>query len=327
MRKKHNTAIVAAVTVFSLVLLAGCRELPGKEAANQQLEESLSGNSSTDFLESLSIDVSAAAGDISRDIAEAADDVQQAVQETAAQAAEQISEASLKQELTTSLTAGSSTELIVDNAVGQIELISTQGDTVNVSATLTAHNPLTRDTDRKILDNAEVSIENKSGTLTVSAHPKDKPGKDLWSWAQKKYGHSDFSIHYVIEVPAAITAYDISNSVGSIELSGLDGSFDLASEVGTITLKDAVISGKSTVQSETGNIVLGLEGMNNGSSLKASSEIGAIKASLAGKLHCTVKADSELGAISGVTAGKQDYNGGGPLLSLSTEIGAISVQQ
>ncbi|MBY0010127.1 hypothetical protein [Paenibacillus typhae] len=327
MRKKHNTAIIAAVTVFSLVLLAGCRELPGKEAADQQLEESLSGSNSAGFLESLSLDAGVAAEDLGREIAKAADDVHDAVKETAAEAAEQINENSLKQELTTSLTAGGSARLQLDNAVGKIELIPGEGDILTVSATLIAHNPLTRDTDRKILDNAEVSIENKSGRLTVSAHPKDNPDKSLWTWAQKEYGHSDFSINYVIEVPETVTAYDIANNVGSIELTGLEGGFDITSDVGTITLKDAVITGKSKVKSETGSIVLELEGMDSGSSLTASSAIGAIKASLAGSLNCTVKADSELGAINGVTEGRQDYNGGGPMLSLSTEIGAISVQQ
>lgn len=97
MRKKHNTAIIAAVTVFSLVLLAGCRELPGKEAADQQLEESLSGSNSAGFLESLSLDAGVAAEDLGRKIAEAADDVHDAVKETAVEAAEQINENSLRQ--------------------------------------------------------------------------------------------------------------------------------------------------------------------------------------------------------------------------------------
>ncbi|MNN97581.1 hypothetical protein D3C81_2167760 [compost metagenome] len=67
--------------------------------------------------------------------------------------------------------------------------------------------------------------------------------------------------------------------------------------------------------------------MTGNSSLTASSDVGAIKTTLVSGLNCTVKASSELGAISGVSKGKQDYNGGGPLLSLSTEIGAITVRQ
>ncbi|WP_042203587.1 DUF4097 family beta strand repeat-containing protein [Paenibacillus camerounensis] len=327
MRKKHNTAIVAAVTVFSLVLLTGCRELPGKEAADQQLEESLSSNSSTGFIESLSMDLGGAAEDIGKGIADAADIVQEAVQDTAAELAEQIDENTLQQELTTSLPAGNSTKVHLDNAVGRVELFSAQGDSINVSATIVAHNPVTRTTDLKIIDNAEVSIENEAGRLTVSTHSKDNPDKDLWTWAQKEYGHSEFSINYVIEIPATITTYDITSNVGSIELNGLEGSFDVTSDVGTITLKNAVITGKSKVQTDTGSIVLSLEGMETGSSLKASSDIGAIKASLAAGLKCTVKASSELGSVSGAAEGKQDYNGGGPLLSLSTEIGAISVVQ
>ncbi|MNI50444.1 hypothetical protein D3C73_1051050 [compost metagenome] len=90
---------------------------------------------------------------------------------------------------------------------------------------------------------------------------------------------------------------------------------------------DAQITGKSVLQSDTGSITLGLKDMKDGSSLTASSEIGAIKTSLAPGLNCTVKASSELGAISGVSKGNQDLGGGGPLLTLSTEIGAITVRQ
>ncbi|AIQ47888.1 hypothetical protein R70723_19760 [Paenibacillus sp. FSL R7-0273] len=327
MRKKHNTAIVAAVAVFSLILLAGCGDLPGKEAADRQLEESLTGSNGSGFIESISLDIGEAAEDISKGITEATEVVQEAVKETAGQVADQIEENSLQQELTTSLPAEGSTKIYLDNAVGRVELFSGQGDDLNVSATIIAHNPLTVNTDRKIIENAEVSIEKEGSRLTVSTHSKENQEKDLWTWAQKKYGHSDFSINYVIEIPAGITAYDITSNVGSIELNGLEGSFDVTSDVGTITLKEAVITGKSKLQTDTGSIELGLEGMETGSSLKASSAIGAIKAHLASSLNCTVKASSELGGISGVADGKQDYNEGGPLLSLSTEIGAISVIQ
>lgn len=327
MRKKHNTAIIAAVTVFSVVLLAGCRELPGKEAADKQLEESFSENSGTPFSQSLNLGLGEAAENAGQAIKEAADSVQEAVQETAVQAAEQINENGLKQEFTASLKAGDSTEFKLDNTVGKIEVVSGQGDTINVAATIIAHNPATQEVDRQIMDHAELSIESSGGKLTVSAYPKDSPKKDLWTWAQKKYKHSEFSINYVIEVPAGITRYEINNNVGSIQLSGLQGSFKLTSNVGTISLEDIKITGKSLVQSDTGSITLGLDGMTSGGSLTASSDIGAIKASLASGLNCTVKASSDLGTISGVSEGKQDYNGGGPLLSLSTEIGAISVRQ
>lgn len=327
MRKKHSTAIIAAVTVFSMVLLAGCRELPGKEAADNQLEESFSGNNGTPFLESLNLGLSEAAGDVSQNIEEAAGNVQEAVQEATAEVADQMNENGLRQDLTVSLKSGDSTELILDNAVGKIEVVPVEGDTVHVSASVIAHNPLTKANDQKILDNAEVSIESSSGKLIVSAHPKDSPKKDLWTWAQKKYKHSDFSINYVIEVPAGISGYEINNNVGSVQLSGLQGSFKIISDVGSIALQDVQITGKSIVQTDAGSISLGLGSMTSHSSLTASSDVGAIKTTLASGLKCTVKASSELGAISGVSKGKQDYNGGGPLLALSTEIGAITVRE
>jgi hypothetical protein len=65
--------------------------------------------------------------------------------------------------------------------------------------------------------------------------------------------------------------------------------------------------------------------MDSGSSLKAESDIGKISADLASSVQCTVEAESELGHIAGAAGGKQDYNGGGPLVTLTTQIGAISV--
>ncbi|MNW59220.1 hypothetical protein D3C74_371270 [compost metagenome] len=115
LRKKHSTAIIAAVTVFSMVLLAGCRELPGKEAADHQLEESFSGNNGAPFLESLNLELGEAAEDVGQEIEEAAGNVQEAVQETAAQVADQINENGLRQDLTASLESGDSTEHLLSH--------------------------------------------------------------------------------------------------------------------------------------------------------------------------------------------------------------------
>ncbi|KAI7243742.1 hypothetical protein KC345_g12164 [Hortaea werneckii] len=151
---------------------------------------------------------------------------------------------------------------------------------------------------------------------------------DLWDWAQKEYGDSDFSINYEIELPATVNKYEINNKVGSIQLRGLQGTFDILSNVGSIILQDTVFSGKSTVQSNTGSIELGISGLNSGSRLKVKSDIGKITADLADSLQCTIEAKSELGHIAGALSGEQqDYNGGGPLISLNTQIGAISVNK
>ncbi|MNC33964.1 hypothetical protein D3C75_823760 [compost metagenome] len=106
----------------------------------------------------------------------------------------------------------------------------------------------------------------------------------------------------------------------------LQGTFDISSNVGSILIDNAQFSGKSTVKSNTGSIELDIRAMKAGSSLKAHSDIGKVIADLDSSLKCTVSAKSELGQITGTGAGKTDIKGGGPLLSLSTQIGSITVQ-
>lgn len=66
--------------------------------------------------------------------------------------------------------------------------------------------------------------------------------------------------------------------------------------------------------------------MDSSSSLLAKTEVGSVSAVLDDNLKCSLEAKSELGQIKGVPGGKADINGGGPLVSLSSEIGAITVQ-
>lgn len=340
MRKNHNTAAIAAAAVLSLVLLAGCRELPGKEAANNQLEQSFSGErgqglaeAEQDISEStsdLGMHIEEAVADIGAGISEgistAMDGVGQAAQNTAELVVNKIDADGISREFSTSAEVGSATILSLDNAVGQIEIVAGEGDTINVTATVIAHNKAKDKFAAEVLDKAEATVKISGDKLVVTTHAKENPKKDLWSWAQKKYGTSDFSINYVIEVPSSIDRYEINNNVGTIQLYGLQGLFHIASDVGSIVLEDVNIADTSTVKSDTGNIRLDIRDMQSSSSLKASSSLGAITASLAPDLNCTVEAKSDLGQISGIGKGKQDLNGGGPLLSLSTDIGSISVQ-
>lgn len=253
------------------------------------------------------------------------ENVHQAVQNTASVVAEQITADSVSKELVATSKVGSSSTLTLDNAVGEVEVISSTGNTVNVTATIVAHHASSKYAP-ELFDNAEVSVKISGDELKVSTYAKDSPKKDLWSWAHKKYGYSDFSINYLIELPASVDRFEINNDVGSIELSQLQGTFDISSDVGAITLRDVEVTGKSKVETDTGSIELNINEMKNGSSLKAKSDIGKISASLDSSLKCTVEASSELGHISGTGSGKHDLNGGGPLLSLSTEIGSISIQ-
>lgn len=317
MKKKHNPAIVAAAAVFSIVLLAGCRELPGKEAADNQLEQRISGSFSEE-----------AAAAVKQGISNAATAAGDVVQNTAGQLQDKLNAHGISREFNTSLPADSASVLKLENAVGEVSVAPASGDEIEVKATVIVYERKDHDSVAGVLDHAEVSIEHKGDALIVSTHSPDNPKKNIWEWAQQEYGDSNFSINYEIALPDTVSKFEVVNNVGKVQLSGLEGTFEVNSNVGSIILQDTVFTGKSKVESNTGSIELGISGMDSGSSLKAKSEIGRISADLADSLPCTVKASSELGNISGTGDGKtRDFNGGGPLITLSTQIGAISVNQ
>lgn len=315
MKKNHNTAIIAAIAVVSIALLAGCRELPGKEAADAQLEQRFSGKSHDEKIETAK-----------QELGQITANIEQAVQNTAGKVVREINSKSISTELTTSLKSESATMLTLDNTIGEVQVTPAKDDFLTVKATVATHNLSARETSLEILDNAEVSIEASGDKLIISTHAKDNPNQDLWAWAQKKFGSSDISINYEIGVPAYINEYQISNNIGAIGLQDLKGTFHIVSNVGSIHLENAEISGVSAVKSDTGSITLAINEMESGSKLNVKSTIGKITAALPGNLKCTVQASSELGQITGTNKGKKDFNGGGPLLSLSTQIGSIAVQ-
>lgn len=316
MKKHHSTAIIAAMAVFSIAL-AGCRELPGKEAADNELEQTISSSFKQEAAESVKqslSDASAALGHV--------------IQNTTGMIEEQMNSNGISREFSTSLPIDSASVLKLDNAVGEVTVVPASGDDITVQATVIVHEQTGHKLVSGVLDHAEVSIEHKGDALIVSAHGEGNSKRNLWEWAQHEYGDSNFSINYVIGIPDTVDRFKIDNNVGTVQLHGLEGTFEINSNVGSIILKDAVFTGKSSVESNTGSIELGVSAMNQGSSLKAKSDIGRISADLSASTECTVKARSELGHISGADNGKsKDYNGGGPLVSLTTQIGAISVNQ
>lgn len=315
---KHNNKHIklAAVAVMSLILLAGCTELPGKQAAKNDVEHNVSEGVQQNL------------GDaIKQELGKAAAGIEQAVEDTAAKVVDEVKADGISKEYSTTQKVGSSSVLSIENSVGEIEVTTVAGDHINVSATILAHNSSNHASDlQEILDNAEISIKINGDKLKVFTTSKMSPKKDLWNWAQDKYGFSDFSISYVIEVPNSIEMFQITNNVGQIYLHDLKGTYRVVSNVGAIRIEGAQIIGKSTVESNTGSIRLDIDEMESGSSLKAKTDVGSLSAVLDDDVKCSLEATSELGHISGVTNGKADFNGGGPLISLTSQIGAITVQ-
>ena len=127
MKKHHSTAIIAAMAVFSIAL-AGCRELPGKEAADNELEQTLSSSFKQEAAESVKqslSDASAALGDV--------------IQNTTGMIEEKVNSSGISREFSTSLPIGSASVLKLDNAVGEVTVAPASGDDITVQATVIVH--------------------------------------------------------------------------------------------------------------------------------------------------------------------------------------------
>ncbi|MHA7582634.1 DUF4097 family beta strand repeat-containing protein [Paenibacillus vandeheii] len=238
-----------------------------------------------------------------------------------------ISNNAIDKELDQVSEKSASSLLVVDHPVGNIEVRSSEDGELQVRTYIQALNNRTGESIlEELAQNAEVSLTTKGNTTTVEIHPKDETGTDLWSWADKNIGNSHFIVNYVIEAPANIVEYEISTEVGNISLAGLTGSYELANNTGSIDLNNIQVQGKSSIKSDAGTIRLDLNQLHDGSQLKASTELGTITALLPSNLAYTLKAETDLGKVSGASRGKSDINGGGPLLSLSTSVGTIKVE-
>lgn len=220
-----------------------------------------------------------------------------------------------------------SNTLIIENSVGNIEIRRSEDSGLHVRTTLQAlNNRSGESTLEELGQNAEVSLITKGKRTSVQLQAKGKYGTDIWSWANKNLGNSHFTVNYVVEVPAQVAEYEISTEVGTISLTGLKGSYDVSNNTGSIELAEVEVDGKSSITSDAGTIRLDLNNLAEGTQLKASTEVGTVTAILPANLAYTLKTATDLGKVSGAAKGKTDINGGGPLLSLQTSLGSISVE-
>lgn len=220
---------------------------------------------------------------------------------------------------------GSATGIILHNEVGNIDVKAAADDQITVKTTIWASRKSSQEDFQSILDNAVTEVIAEGKQLRIVTRPKDDPKQNLWDWAQDKYGHSELFIEYDVGLPVSVKSYEISSNVGAIHLNQLEGNYKVHNEVGSITIDGARIIGPSSVKSETGSIQLGIDQMDSKSSFNVATEVGSIRADLAATLECNIETATELGQVTGAEVGESERNGGGPKLSLSTSIGAITV--
>lgn len=216
----------------------------------------------------------------------------------------------------------------IGNIIGNIELSASPNDKLSVKASVhTSNNDRGKTMMQEIVKEAGVSVRVDGDKMIVLAHPQEDPEMDLWTWAQRKYGDSKFSIHYEVQLPATVNRFDVSTEVGEIGLSGLEGEYKVFSSVGDIRIDQANIQGKSSLQSELGSLRLQLNGIASESDLKATTDVGTITAKLPSDSSYSLNIATDLGRVSGANKGKSDVNGGGPLVTLTSSVGSITVEQ
>ncbi|WP_223066747.1 DUF4097 family beta strand repeat-containing protein [Paenibacillus caui] len=269
--------------------------------------------------------------DIKQKVNEAGNSISHSIQDIASNVGEELQSRSGRLEKSVSASmdqVAADSALEVDNQVGQIEIKPSTGNALTAEAVISSQDKKAFHAEREaILEEATVSITAEDNEIRVHVHPKGDPSKDLWDWAEEKYGFSDFSIDYIIEVPESLTVYNLENNVGNIKLQELAGAFQIKTDVGNVEMDQTAFTDDSVVTSNTGEIELDIASLADKASLKAKTDIGSLNAHLAKALKCTLDVSTDVGEITGAAKGESKINGGGPELSLSTDVGAINVSQ
>ncbi|WP_334075780.1 DUF4097 family beta strand repeat-containing protein [Paenibacillus sp. A14] len=296
MKTKYKPAALAGAAAV-LLLLAGCTESAKVEEHVKQI------------------------------VSQTAGSLEQAVSNTVDAHVGKLKEDGASLSLSSTAQPVGATGIRMENEVGDIAIRAAEGSDLKIEAQIwSANKPANQDVLTKVFDQAEITVTSEGQDLYIAVQAKEDPGMNLWKWAEKKYGFSDFSIDYTLELPENIVSYDITSQVGDVTMTGLEGSYRIKSEVGSVQLAEAGITGASAINASTGSIELGIARMDKTADLQVEAEIGSIEAKLADSLNCEVEAKAELGGISGVSDGRSRRGSGGPLLSLNASVGAITVQ-
>lgn len=252
--------------------------------------------------------------------------LEQSLIQTAEDWGQRSKEAGLSRDISTHSQVGKVTKISLDHSVGNIKITAYDGEEIRINTTVWFGKSTKLENRQHILDQAEVSVTEKENQLIIATHPKGEEGTSLWTWAEKKYGISDFMIDYAIEVPASMDIYDIHNEVGVIELYDLKGTFNISSEVGSIQMNSAHVTEKSSIQTTTGGVSVHIADMNKESLLNVKTAVGNIELTLNDAVQCTIVTKNEVGGIVGAQEGSNEINGGGGEITLQSEIGTIIVK-
>ena len=219
-------------------------------------------------------------------------------------------------------------ELMVDLDVGSLAIVAGDGSTVQVDASIKAFG--VSDTDaQQMLDNLQLTATQTSSRVEVVGR---------WEDPNPLRGRSP-QIDLRISVPRR-TDIEVDLGAGRVDVSGIEGNADIKANVGQVTLRDLDIPETLVVESNVAEVDY-TGALNEGSSYRFTSDVGAIQLRLPEDSRFAIDAASDLGAVvvefdvvgestreltgakvEGVVGGASDTT-----LYLRSDVGAIYVRK
>lgn len=163
-------------------------------------------------------------------------------------------------------------------------------------------------------DSNKVTIQETQHIPLVGGAPDAKTSQDGNTITTTVESHGGFnSVDFNVTIPANATL-QIHTSTGSIDVSGVSGTVSLTSDTGSITANQDVLSGQSTLQTNTGDITFDGSLAPNGN-YQFSTDTGSVDATLPANSSFHLDATTNTGSIdsdfTGVHVQHQDFKGDG----------------
>ncbi|MCX7772018.1 MAG: hypothetical protein N2376_02775 [Clostridia bacterium] len=220
-------------------------------------------------------------------------------------------------EKTLTLSLDNAKSLLVDNQTGNISIKKGRDSSVSVKTKIKVEGQVTEEVE-KVLKNVKTYAAVKDGMLEIRAVCND--GSDFWRWKQDHYRMLNVNINFDVALPQDLESYKLRLITGNINLEGLNGSTDVESITGNVTLNNVKLSGSNRVHLITGNIDI-KGSVADAESLDVNNTTGNINLSLPGDSGLKLKASIVTGNIDGSLIGDSAIKGIGGT-SIEKEIGS-----
>lgn len=138
--------------------------------------------------------------------------------------------------------------IVITNVVGSITIQAGPTQQVTVQVMRLAHD-FTRSTAQNDLDTITLTTKQQGNQLTITGRAD--------TIHKTPIGSRKLNMDLVITVPAAANL-SVADGIGDVRVGGVSGIIALQSAAGSVTVNDATFSGKSTIKTNTGDVVADL---------------------------------------------------------------------